>query len=176
MDSSTARRLFEQFAASVAYVDVIDDGGRPSIGTAFHVGDGVFVTARHVVADKRISEIATTARARIRLDGSEVEHAREWIKSGDETYPVHSVSPAKLELIEGPYFHPTESVDVAVFKTRGLDARCPYVPLGSHLDDWVGESDFVLSEALISGVSADSDDNASALGCDKSGGERNGKR
>src|ERR1035441_11087165 len=46
----------------------------------------------------------------------------------------------------GPYFRPDETVDVAVFRVQGYDPRLPWVPLGSHLDDWLGESDFVLAE------------------------------
>ncbi len=35
-------------------IDTEDQHGNRSIGTCFHVGDGVYVTARHVVEGRRI--------------------------------------------------------------------------------------------------------------------------
>jgi V8-like Glu-specific endopeptidase len=49
--------------SAVAYVEVNDTDG-PSIGTAFHVGEGMFVTAAHVVKDKEIIKIGTTVPCR----------------------------------------------------------------------------------------------------------------
>jgi hypothetical protein len=56
-----------------------------------------------------------------------------------------------LYIIKGPFFHSEAAIDVAVFATEGLHPETPYVALGSHLDDWIGLTDFVLSEALVLG-------------------------
>jgi S1-C subfamily serine protease len=53
----------------MAYVAVRGKDGQEGIGSAFHVGDGVFVTARHVVEEKAIREIATFARTHVPLEG-----------------------------------------------------------------------------------------------------------
>jgi hypothetical protein len=60
MDRVVARRLYAQNASSVAYVDVELPNGSRSIGSAFHLGEGVFVTARHVVEGNRIVEVCAT--------------------------------------------------------------------------------------------------------------------
>jgi hypothetical protein len=50
----TSRELYERYASAVAYIAVkLPDGGQ-TIGSAFHVGEGVFLTARHVVEDNQI--------------------------------------------------------------------------------------------------------------------------
>src|SRR6267143_568754 len=49
MTSGEARQLFATHASALAYLDVEDQQGDRAIGSAFHVGEGVFVTARHVL-------------------------------------------------------------------------------------------------------------------------------
>lgn len=70
---------------------------------------------------------------------------------GGVEQPAHWVHNEVLELKRGPYMHPDSKVDVAVFQVEETDPLTPVVPLGSHLDDWLGESDFVLTEAVILG-------------------------
>ena len=135
----------------MAYVEVeLPDGDR-SIGSAFHVGEGVFVTARHVVEGNNILEIASTDHAYIPLDGEEAKRARVFVHKDGKNIPSHYVSNGVLELERGPFFHPHNDVDVAVFQVREVDSHTPVVQLGSHLDDWLGHGDFVLSEAIVLG-------------------------
>jgi len=151
MDTERARSVFTQYGPAVAYVEIESADGVVGIGSAFHVGEGVFVTARHVVDGLRIRAVRTTERAHIRLEGDAAANAREFLAVGEESVPIHTVSTSDYEIVAGPVFHPDERVDVAVFKVKTLDPLTPYVPLGSHLDDWLGQSDFVLSEALVLG-------------------------
>jgi hypothetical protein len=60
MDSRKAQQLFQRYAPCMAYIAVMDAEGKESIGSAFHVGEGVFVTARHVVENVTINEVRTT--------------------------------------------------------------------------------------------------------------------
>ncbi|MFH4782956.1 trypsin-like peptidase domain-containing protein [Vibrio diabolicus] len=60
MSSEKSRELFKKYAAAVVYVNVELSNGDQSIGTAFHVGSGVFITARHVVDGTKILEVANT--------------------------------------------------------------------------------------------------------------------
>jgi hypothetical protein len=150
LDTQQARAIFEKFGGAMAYVAVEKTDGTQSIGSAFHVGEGVFVTARHVVEGLRILEIATTERSYI--DAKDSEETLVSIATPDGAQRrVHLVTSSTLEIESGPYFHPDETVDVAVFRVQGYDPRLPWVPLGSHLDDWLGESDFVLAEAIVLG-------------------------
>lgn len=120
MDTGQARRLYSEYAGALAYVEVEDQNHDLHIGSSFHVGEGVFVTARHVVEGSDILSIG--------LDGG-----------------------ANLTLIDGPYFHADESVDVAVFKVSGVNGETPIVPLGTHVEDYMGIDDFVLTEAIVLG-------------------------
>ena len=147
----TARELYVRYAAALAYVAVRNRDGSESIGSAFHVGEGVFVTARHVVEGKEILEIATFAFIDVRLTGEEAERSLFTIKTEDEEYKAHRVSPAILAVEAGPYYHPDDDVDVAVFRVVGIDPYTPAIPLGDHLDDWMGIDDFALTEVVILG-------------------------
>jgi len=140
MDSDLFREIYEKYAAAVAYVSVESDDGTQSIGTAFHIGDGVYITAKHVVENKKIIEIATTERSiKDANDASENDNARKiefthW--------------PGKGEIKGGPYFHPEKDIDVAALRVKGIEA--PIIPLGDHLDDWLG-TELVLMEAVVLG-------------------------
>ncbi|SRR6266446_1148093 len=54
------RKLFDAFAPGLAYISVENADGSPNIGTCFHIGESVFITARHVIEGLKIREIATT--------------------------------------------------------------------------------------------------------------------
>src|SRR5688500_4672679 len=100
---SSFRGIFEQYAAAVAYVEVVKADGEVSIGTAFHIGNGVFLTARHVVAGSAILSIATTH------------------DSSDNGLTLsHEAGPGVIR--RGPLFHPDAAVDLAVLEVDGIDA------------------------------------------------------
>lgn len=85
------------------------------------------------------------------LEGEEAERAHVHVIIDGEVKPVHVVRNDSLQIASGPLCHPDPNVDVAVFKVQSIDPHTPVVPLGSHLDDWIGRSDFVLTEAVIMG-------------------------
>jgi hypothetical protein len=143
-ESFALRDLFGQYAGAMAYVAVRSGNGDESIGSAFHVGDGVFVTARHVVEHRTITEVATTSRAEVVIKNASV------VGSGPSV-TTYYVEPRVLTVVEGPFFHADHSADVAVFRVGGLDNRTPRVPLGSHFDSEIEDHTFVLSEALVLG-------------------------
>ncbi|MDU8502447.1 hypothetical protein RYB01_25135 [Pseudomonas syringae] len=62
------RTAYRKYCGAVAYIAVLDDSENEGIGSAFHVGEGIFVTAKHVVKGKKIKEIATTKRIEIEVD------------------------------------------------------------------------------------------------------------
>src|SRR6202022_2117807 len=99
---------------AVAYVATERADGSHGIGSAFHVGEGVFVTARHVVEGLRIREVATTERTYIYLTGEEAASSRLSIVENGQRRPAHLVEPHVFELDAGPFYHPGDAVDVAV--------------------------------------------------------------
>lgn len=136
----------------MAYIAVQKPNGDQGIGSAVHVGEGVFVTARHVVEGCEILEVARTDRAYVPLEGEEAANARVFLQTPDgESQPVHWVSEGILQISKGPFYHSDPGVDIAVFTVTEIDPRTPFIRLGDHLDDWLGQHDFMPSEAIVLG-------------------------
>jgi hypothetical protein len=115
------RDLFMKHREVMLHLEIQDARGDYGSGSAFHVGEGVFVTARHVVEGKKVTAITLT------------ECCGEPPRLAGE-----------------PLLHPDPAVDVAVLKVaniHGLEAA----PLGGHLDDWLVDRDWVLTRALVLG-------------------------
>lgn len=138
----TARELYERYASAVAYVVVETPTGDEAIGSAFHVGEGVFITARHVVDGNKLLHIGTTVSRYVPdPDGIVTIHGRAGT--------FRHVPCGEGALRSGPHFHPDDSVDVAAIVVDGLQP--PTVPLGSHLDDWINDNAFILAPAIVMG-------------------------
>jgi hypothetical protein len=147
MDTDKARRLFLRYSPSVAYVAVEDATATATIGSAFHVGEGVFVTARHVVEGKAIKEIGLSLGL---ISIADSLGGGPYDVEMEQLLKMHC-GPKILSLTSGPFFHPDPKIDVAAFVCAGLHPNTPAVPIGTHLDDWIGIRDFVLSEAIVMG-------------------------
>jgi hypothetical protein len=154
MDSQKAQELFNRYAPCMAYIAVTDAGDKESIGSAFHVGEGVFVTARHVVENAIINEVKATETVRRPLKEVISEYRDDAIAEIANTIgqtPTWPISQTRLQIIKGPFFHSDDALDIAVFAVEGLHPETPHVPLGRHLDDWIGSADLILSEVLVLG-------------------------
>lgn len=149
--SQAIREIYEKYAVAMAYVAVEQRDGTQGIGSAFHVGDGVFVTARHVVENNTVLEISTVIKSYIPVSDESEEATTTVVLGGGEKFRAHTIWPTVLEIIKGPFFHENEKIDIAVFQVSGLDPFTPAIPLGCHLDDWLGIDDLVLSEVLVLG-------------------------
>lgn len=163
MDSLEARKLYAEHAHAIAYVDVETVGGERSIGSAFHIGEGVFVTARHVVDNCRIIEVKMTepvpvsSREYIR-DILKVDVTDDYIEKHDEILgdvvghpPLFKYFLKPLEIVAGPFFAAEPEFDVAVFRVRKIHDAAGIVKLGIHWDDWVYRGLWHLSDAIILG-------------------------
>lgn len=116
-----ARSAYSKYSGAVAYIETRSRDGTVGIGTCFHVGDGVWVTARHVVDGREI----------LQIDNLQVRLGRG--------PPINW---------SGPYFHPDDRVDIAALRISGIEA--PVIQLGGHLDDWFGD-EFILWPVLVMG-------------------------
>lgn len=124
-----AKELFQRYHGGVIPVFTVDMLGDHHLGSAFHVGDGSFVTARHVAEGQAVCRVA--------LSGSRTDRIGADENAG--------------KLVDVTIFgHPDPSKDVGVFSVPVL-AHLPAIPLGSHLDDWLGENDFILNDVLVLG-------------------------
>ncbi|HEY4311098.1 MAG TPA: serine protease [Pirellulales bacterium] len=150
MAHSDFRDLYLQHGCCMAYV-AIEKNGEPGIGSAFHIGEGIFVTARHVLENATITEVRVT-NPRLFYRSS------LYPKGKDGSYTITKESQqvtldfdGAMTLTGGPYFHPEASVDVAAFRVDGMAPGAPYVTLGGHYDDWIGEGDFETTDVLLLG-------------------------
>lgn len=121
---SKLQSLYAKYRHGVTFVEV-ESNGKRNIGSGFHVGDGIVVTARHVVENKEVKSL------------------------GPLPSVVRGEGEIALESEGAPCFHPDASVDVAFLRTNAANAEI--LPLGSHLDDWIDGNAFVLSGALVLG-------------------------
>jgi hypothetical protein len=154
MDREAANKLYREHASAMACVAVTDANGDSGIGTAFHVGDGVFLTARHVVEGKSISSLKLTEHLLLPPEEAypelSTEQIEQWTKALGFT-PYTRVPQPAVNLASGPYFHPNETIDVAAFKVDAVHPRLAVAKLGRHLDDRIMNEDWVLSEAIVLG-------------------------
>jgi hypothetical protein len=132
-EKSAFHETYVRAAGAVAFIAVVDPKGDEAIGSAFHIGDGIFVTARHVIDGVEIKEVATTKSA----------HLSE--EAGGKTAP-----PRHLTIVDGPYNGPDE-LDVAVFRVDLSDTPLPAIAVSQHTDYSLGENDLTLSDILIIG-------------------------
>lgn len=131
-----ARTQFANYRSCVAYIETLDANNDVGIGTCFHVGDGVFVTARHVIEGRFIRNIGFDD-----FDANQelLEKPENWGKKAHGSISINS----------GPHFHPDKTIDVACFKAKPYPQS--YIPLGGHLDDWLGQYELVLYRTLVLG-------------------------
>lgn len=131
-----------KYTGAIAFVAVIDNTTEEhGIGTAFHVGDGVFITAKHVVENKTIDVIATTKRSfRITDDNSSQIATQSYI------------NPQQFKLIDGPRFSDDEdAVDVAVFKVDLNGLELPRLTFDSTINFDINDNTFLLDDVLVIG-------------------------
>jgi V8-like Glu-specific endopeptidase len=134
---SKIQKLYAQFSGAVAYITVTDIEENEGIGTAFHIGEGIFLTAKHVIEGKTIKEVATTKL---------IELLEEKIQGKPKKTLI---TPSILQIIEGPYSH--ENEDIAVFKVDINNLFIPNIQIGSHTNHEVTDNDFILSNVVVIG-------------------------
>jgi len=131
-----ARTQFAKYRGCVAFITTTDSNGDENIGSCFHVGEGVFVTARHVVEGRTIKEIGFDD------DTINQELLKDRAYWGPQTH-------GRVNIIDGPHFHNNDHVDVACFKVKPYP-QCS-IPLGGHLDDYLTQYELVLYRTLVLG-------------------------
>ena len=154
MDTVRCQKLLQKYAPAMAYISSRDKEDNCGIGSAFHVGEGVFITARHVVENRTIDEIKATEFLRIDIKDEFPSYPQEAIDKISEisgSPPTWPIIQESLIITDGPFFHSDDSIDIAVFRVKEVHPKLPTVLLGTHLDDWIHRYEWRLSEALILG-------------------------
>lgn len=129
------RDLFVRYSKAIVRVQVTLPKGDRSNGTAFHVGGGAFVTARHVV--ENCSDV--------RLFEGDTWFEEPGYCVQDIRYPDGK---ADLALLISPLFANVFGDHGASASEGSKDPR--YIPIGHCYDDWIEDS-FVLTSGLIAG-------------------------
>ena len=140
--SETNKELYNQYRGAMAYVEIEKMNGDLGIGSAFHVGEGVYITARHVVENCTIKSIVVTENCNVPNN-----KGTAYIHGDKQKYICQSSQ--KLTLKSGPFYHPDDNIDIAAFVV--YENNLVSIPLGGHLDDWINDSQFVLQETIIMG-------------------------
>ncbi|EIT7132644.1 serine protease [Vibrio natriegens] len=131
------QKLYHECRSSIAYVTVETNEGLESIGTAFHIGQGYFVTAKHVVDNNKIIEVAVTQPHKNIMDHHDTP------LSEDER-------PRILKVNSDPVLAESEVDDVAVFRVEQYE-KLPSIKLSSIHDMHQSEDSALLSNVLCIG-------------------------
>lgn len=87
------KALLKRYRWCVIGVESVDENGDVGIGTAFHIGDGYFVTARHVLEGRTVTDI------------------------------VQSGGLAEVQAVHAVVFHEDPTVDLAIISTTATHAE-----------------------------------------------------
>lgn len=141
-DKESLKVKHAESAGAIAYISVFDNKGeKHGIGTAFHIGNGLFVTAKHVVEGKEVVEVATTKRAI-----SKYRKQEYYAETKDY------INPQRLKVIDGPKFSVGEdSVDVAVFKVEFSGNHLPRLKFDSYTSHDIDDTSYLLDNVLVIG-------------------------
>jgi len=143
------RDLYLKYKPCIVRITTVTQAGDLYTGTGFHIGDGLIVTARHVMQE--------TIRRTDIVGEVEVEVNRI-IESVTREIDSQALTIAKH------HYHSDNKVDLVVLETdfeahpfpnkssrEGTSTRRSVsIPIGSHVDDWIGDQ-FVLSKVLVMG-------------------------
>jgi len=143
------RDLYLKYKPCIVRVTVISRAGDHHTGTGFHIGDGLIVTARHVVQEtvRKPSVVGEVdARESMTIDSVTRELDEQALTVTKHHYHSdHTVDLVVLETDFEAHPFPDESSRGGVSVRRSVA-----IPIGSHVDDWLSDQ-FVLCKVLIMG-------------------------
>lgn len=129
---SWSQATFRRYLHCVLYVEVMKPSGDVGIGTAFHVGDGYLLTARHVVEDNQVKSIGWNGQA-VAVSIDKV------------LYPAdEDVDLALMRTDFGLRAYPKPTPDDE--HLRASAPKSDHIEIGGHLDDWIGD------ELILEGI------------------------
>lgn len=128
--------FYQLYSPCITMIESLSHEGDCTVGTAFHIGDGYLVTARHVVENRNITAIiSATGDAQVSLDSIEIMYPE------DET--------VDLALIKSDFsleYYMNHVSFLGNPKVRKVD----HIQIGTHLDDWIDDG-LVLFDVVVFG-------------------------
>lgn len=134
--SSRKLTFFQLYSPCIVMIESLSNDDDYAIGTAFHIGDGYLVTARHVVEDRNITSIIpASGYADISLDSVEIMYP------ADET--------VDLALIKSDFSLEYYMTHVNFWGDPKVH-KVDHIQIGTHLDDWIDDG-LVLFDVVVFG-------------------------
>ncbi|WP_339514411.1 S1 family peptidase [Pseudomonas sp. RL_15y_Pfl2_60] len=130
------REVYLKASGAIAHVIVETKDGDESIGTAFHIGDGYFVTAKHVLEGNRLQEISITQPLSTNTDYH-------------NNHLFDEIRPRSLKVVGDPILADGD-VDVAIIRVDEA-ANIPAIKLSSTDDIYLSEDITLLSPVVCVG-------------------------
>ena len=149
MEESDVQRIVRLTSLACAYITVETPEGDQAIGTAFHIGEGVYLTARHVIERNRVLDVVPHDRGRLFEKELKTPVPTQVMLNGE--IPIWELHHNKPEITDGPFYHEDSNIDVVAFRLGGIDVNTPHLELGGHYDDWINDEYWMLSKATVFG-------------------------
>src|SRR6266568_5669297 len=141
--------LYLKYKPCIVRITVFTNAGDLHTGTGFHIGDGLIVTARHVMREI-VKKPSISGEDEIEVDRRIESISREI----DE----------QVLTVEKVYYHSDNRVDLAVLETNFEAHAFPEksntvgvpkmksaaIPIGAQVDGWISDQ-FVLCKVLVMG-------------------------
>ncbi len=127
--------FYQLYAPCIAMLESIGADGRIGTGTAFHIGDGYLVTARHVVENRELTAIEPARYADVSLDSVQIAYP------SDET--------VDLALLKTDFSLEYYMNHVSFWSDPGV-TKVDHIEIGTHLDDWIDDG-LILFDVIIFG-------------------------
>lgn len=145
MTNSEQDRDLSELGPYIRYKDTVvclvveDEVGNLSTGTAFHIGNGILATARHVVENRIIREALTGHIAQLSIDSFQI------------LYPTDdSVDLAIIKSNFSLSYYMSDKYKIHGFSN---ESKVDHIELGTHLDDWIDDG-LVLMDVIVLGYPA----------------------
>lgn len=143
------RDLYLKYRKCIVRIIVGSESGDLHTGTGFHIGDGLIVTARHVLKQTMMKQT---------ISGEELSEVDRRIDSITREVDGQFLTSGSV------FYHPDKNVDLAVIETDFEEQlfsgeatprpdgrkKSVSIPIGSHLDGWISDQ-FVLCKVLVMG-------------------------
>jgi S1-C subfamily serine protease len=131
--------FYSRYSPCVIGLETEGPDGSRSMGTAFHIGDGYLVTARHVLEGRNVVSLVATAPASISLE------------SLDAIYDPDDRVDLALLRSDFSLSHYMNETRVMLGGTEV--EKVDHIQIGGHLDDWIDDG-LVLMDVVIFGFPA----------------------
>jgi S1-C subfamily serine protease len=122
------RKIYDKYKDCVVRITKENVSGDLITGAGFHIGQGYIVTARHVIENGNIVDI---------------DNGRSW---ECENIILHDDPKVDLALLATNFVPDTHKI----IQGREITTTEPFIPLGGHLDDWIGD-EFILTDVIVLG-------------------------